>query len=76
MGRVLGILLLLFCGIALLLPGLCFLGFGLYFAGGSLLSGVRDIYGVLPISLIQLVIGGLLTWGAVAVFSAIGKQSK
>ena len=76
MGRTLGILLLLFSGIALLLPGLCFLGFGLYFAGGSLLSGVRDIYGVLPISLIQLVIGGLLTWGAVAVFSAIGKQPK
>ena len=76
MGRAVWIAVLLFCGIAMLLPGLCFLGFGLYFAGGSLLSGVRDIYGLLPISLVQLVIGGLLTWGAVAVFSAIGKQPK
>jgi 4-hydroxybenzoate polyprenyltransferase len=76
MGRALSIAVLIFCGLALLLPGLCFLGFGLYFVGGTILSGTRDIYGFIPISLIQLVIGGLLTWGAVAVFSAIGKQPK
>lgn len=76
MGGALWIAVLIFCGLALLLPGLCFLGFGLYFAGGSILSGMRDTYGLIPISLIQLGIGGLLTWGAVAVFSAIGKQPK
>lgn len=76
MGGALWIAVLIFCGLALLLPGLCFLGFGLYFAGGSILSGMRDAYGLIPISLIQLGIGGLLTWGAVAVFSAIGKQPK
>ena len=53
--RVLAILF----GILLLLPGLCFLGFGFYFtaAGGMGLS---------PFGIIELVVGGLITWGAVA----------
>jgi len=73
MGRALWILLLLFCGIALLLPGLCFLGFGLYFSVGSFFAGGLGGVWIVPF---QLVVGGLLTWGAVAVFSAIGKTPK
>ncbi len=44
-------------GILLLLPGLCFLGFGLIFT----VQG----RGIAPFGLIELGIGGLITWGAV-----------
>jgi hypothetical protein len=43
-------------GILLLLPGLCFLGFGVTFVVGR---------GTAPFGLIELGIGGLITWGAV-----------
>jgi hypothetical protein len=42
----------------LLLPGLCFLGFGV----GFTFSG----YGMTPFGIAELVIGALVTWGAVA----------
>ena len=51
--RILAVIL----GILLLLPGLCFLGFGLFFA----VQG----HGIAPFGLIELGIGGLITWGAV-----------
>ena len=54
--RVLAILF----GIILLLPGLCFLGFGAMFTFTG--NGMTE-FGV-----IELVIGGLVTWGAVALF--------
>jgi len=44
-------------GVLLLLPGLCFLGFGVTFAFNG--------YGMTGFGLIELVIGGLITWGAV-----------
>lgn len=44
-------------GILLLFPGLCFLGFGVVFT----LSG----NGMTGIGLVEAVIGGLVTWGAV-----------
>jgi len=45
-------------GILLLLPGLCFLGFGIAFATGG--------QGLTQIGLIELVVGALITWGAIA----------
>jgi hypothetical protein len=45
-------------GVLLLLPGLCFLGFGLDFT----FSGD----GMTLFGLAELVVGGLITWGAVA----------
>jgi hypothetical protein len=45
-------------GILLLLPGLCFLGFGFAFAG----SGP----GMNVIGIVEIVVGGLITWGAIA----------
>ena len=45
-------------GILLLFPGLCFLGFGLVFATGG--------QGLTQIGLVELVVGGLITWGAIA----------
>jgi hypothetical protein len=47
-------------GVLLLLPGLCFLGFGVTFATNR---------GSWPFGLIELVIGGLITWGAVALIA-------
>ena len=44
-------------GVLLLLPGLCFLGFGVGFTFAG--------YGLTPFGLVELVIGGLITWGAV-----------
>ncbi|HZY50172.1 MAG TPA: hypothetical protein VFE64_10370 [Devosia sp.] len=44
-------------GVLLLLPGLCFLGFGASFT----FSG----YGMTAFGLLELAIGGLITWGAV-----------
>ena len=49
-------------GILLLLPGLCFLGFGLFFA----VQG----HGIAPFGLIELGIGGLISWGAVALLTS------
>ena len=49
-------------GILLLLPGLCFLGFGLLFT----VQG----HGIEPFGLIELAIGGLITWGAVALLTS------
>ena len=43
-------------GILLLLPGLCFLGFGVFFVANR---------GGWIFGLIELGIGGLITWGAV-----------
>lgn len=45
-------------GILLLLPGLCFVGFGLMFAGGG--------QGFTVIGLVELAVGALITWGAIA----------
>ncbi len=45
-------------GVLLLLPGLCCLGFGLIFASGG--------QGGTAFGLIEMVVGGLITWGAVA----------
>jgi hypothetical protein len=45
-------------GVLLLLPGLCFLGFGLNFATSR---------GAEMIGLIELGVGGLITWGAVLI---------
>lgn len=50
--------LAVFFGILLLLPGLCCLGFGLMFATGG--------NGITMIGLIEMVVGALITWGAVA----------
>ena len=47
-------------GVLLLLPGLCFLGFGVLFASSGFHAGGMGGFG-----LIELVIGGLITWGAV-----------
>jgi hypothetical protein len=44
-------------GILLLLPGLCFLGFGFAFLGGS---------GMQAFGLVEVVVGGVITWGAIA----------
>jgi hypothetical protein len=46
-------------GILLILPGLCFLAFGVGFAfsGGG---------GMTEIGAVEIVVGGLITWGAVA----------
>jgi len=49
-------------GVLLLLPGLCFLGFG----GTFTLSGVQyPQSGLAIIGLVEVLIGGLITWGAV-----------
>jgi len=45
-------------GILLLLPGLCFLGFGLMFASSG--------QGFNIIGLVEIVVGALITWGAIA----------
>lgn len=50
--RVVGVIL----GVLLLLPGLCFLGFG----GTFVFNNYTWTFGV-----IELVVGGLITWGAV-----------
>jgi hypothetical protein len=52
-------------GILLLLPGLCFLGFGFTFA--------VDRYSW-PFGLIELAIGGLITWGAVLLIINYSKR--
>jgi hypothetical protein len=45
-------------GVLLLLPGLCFLGFGFMFASSG--------QGFTWIGLGEIVLGGLITWGAIA----------
>lgn len=45
-------------GILLLFPGLCMLGFGFMFTTGG--------QGFLMIGLIEIVLGALITWGAIA----------
>jgi len=49
-------------GVLLLLPGLCFLGFGLIFTFGG--GGMQGL------GFIELVIGGLTMWAAIALFNA------
>jgi len=49
--------LAIFFGVLLLLPGLCCLGFGLLFATGG--------NGGTVIGLLEMVVGGLITWGAI-----------
>jgi hypothetical protein len=53
-------------GILLLLPGLCFLGFGVgfTFSGGG---------GMTEIGVAEIVVGGLITWGAVALLMSAGR---
>jgi len=46
-------------GILLLLPGLCFLGFGGMFVTSGFSAGGMGGFG-----LVELLIGGLITWGA------------
>ena len=59
--RVLAIIL----GVLLVLPGLCFLGFGVIFTfSGNALT---------PYGIIEIVVGGLVTWGAVALLNYRGK---
>lgn len=70
--KTLRILLLIVAGLIVLLPGLCFLGFGLMF-GIDALGGAGNSYGLLQLAPVQLVIGGLLTWGAVAIFMQLKK---
>lgn len=45
-------------GVLLLFPGLCFLGFGFVFAGSG--------QGFTWIGIAEIVVGGLVTWGAIA----------
>jgi hypothetical protein len=49
--------LAIICGILLLFPGLCFLGFGIAFTPSN---------GTRAFGLVELVIGGLIMWGAIA----------
>ncbi len=63
--RILGIVVILIQGLMLLLPGLCFFAFGVFFATGLPASAL----GVL----VWFGIGALLTWGAIAIFRQIGK---
>lgn len=58
---------LVFLGLALLLPGLCFLFFGVWFAGGWL-SAAPDMYGFYRMAPWQLLIGTALTVAAIFVF--------
>ncbi len=59
-------------GLALLLPGLCFIGFGLFF-GLAKLQGENDMYGFLSWAPYQLLIGAVLTILAILIFRRIGK---
>lgn len=60
------------CGIALLLPGLCTVLFGGYFA----LSGFsgQQMYGLGGLSIPWLIVGGLLVWGGWLVIAAALKR--
>lgn len=70
--KTLRMVLLVLAGLIVLLPGLCFLGFGLMF-GADMLSGNQDSYGLLQLAPFQLVIGGLFTWAAIAIFMRLRK---
>ena len=54
--------LMVIFGVLLLLPGLCFLGFGGMFAFNGVTYPQSGLGGI---GFIELVIGGLVTWGAV-----------
>ena len=70
--KTLRIVLLVLAGLIVLLPGLCFVGFGLLF-GAEMLSGAGGNYGFGQMAPFQLIIGGLLTWAAIAIFMRLRK---
>ena len=68
-----GKILAAFLGLLVLLPGLCFLAFGIWWAGGWL-SAAPDMYGFYRLAPIQLVVGAVLTVVAVLIFRHLAKH--
>lgn len=64
---------LVILGLAILLPGLCFVFFGVWFAGGWL-AAAPDMYGFYRMAPWQLLIGAVLTIVAILIFRRIGRQ--
>ncbi len=62
-------------GLLLLLPGLCTVLFGGWFALGSL-SGGGDLYGIGKLSIPWLIAGGLLTWGGWALLAGVARGAR
>ena len=62
-----------FLGLLVLLPGLCFLAFGIWWAGGWL-SEAPDMYGFHRVAPTLLVVGAVLTAVAILIFLYLSKH--